>query len=104
MARYKLKVEEAEVPAEERTEIGLKDLLELGIRQQIAYMLKNSNAVSKSIVVIKRWTQKFRLSWKDKTNNLYCAKSYSVYINDKGMIVCNGHGRSPQVTEKPETQ
>ena len=102
MTRYKLQIEEAEVPAEQRTEISLKDLLDLGIKHQISFMLKNSNAVQKSIKVIGKWTRKFRLSWKDKTNDLYCAKSFIVFINDKGMIIAKGIS-GVKVTEKPES-
>jgi len=103
MARYKLKVEEAVVPEAERQEVTIKELLNLGIKRQVDFMLKNSNAETNSIKVLQRWQQKFRLIWKDKTTGLYCAKSYAVYINDKGVIISRGVSglKVTQEAEKP---
>lgn len=95
MARYKLLATEEE-PTGELEEITVKKLVDMAAQRQIKHLLDNKIAV-KGSVNVRKFIQKFQVTWQNAKTKLFHQQSYVAFLTDKGAIRSKGQG-SPKVT------
>ena len=91
MARYKLLVSEELEPTGEVESIDTKKMVDLAAQRMVKMLLDNKTAV-KGTIKVKKFVQKFQVTWQNAKTQLYQQRSYVAFISKKGAILMKGSG------------
>lgn len=100
MPRYQLITEE--MPTGEVEEISTKQLLDLGVKKQVSFLLENGGA-AKGSVKVEKFNRKFSVVWKD-SKGLYHKQSYVPYVAKNSEIRNRKAGSLSVTTEMPQSE